>query len=119
MIEGTVSHYRIQEELGSGGMGVVYKALDLRLNRPVALKFLSAALTRDRDANERFRYEAQAASALDHPNICTIYEIDQTPSGDLFLVMAYYDGETLKQRLERGASRESAVARSRVSDRPS
>jgi len=102
MIGTTVSHYRIVEKLGGGGMGVVYKATDLRLNRSVALKFLAAELTRDRDANQRFRQEAQSASALDHPNICTIHEIDETPSGELFLTMAYYEGETLKDRIARG-----------------
>lgn len=102
MVGQTVSHYRVLEELGRGGMGVVYKALDLRLNRFVALKFLSSDLTKDRDANDRFRQEAQAASALDHPNICTIHEIDETPGHELFLTMAYYDGETLKKRIERG-----------------
>ena len=102
MVGTTVSHYRIVEELGGGGMGVVYKATDLRLNRFVALKFLAKELTRDREANQRFRQEAQSASALDHPNICTIHEIDETPSGELFLTMAYYEGETLKDRIERG-----------------
>jgi dienelactone hydrolase len=102
MIGRTVSHYQVLESLGGGGMGVVYKATDLRLNRFVALKFLSSELTRDRDANVRFRQEAQAASALDHPNICTIYEIDETAAGELFLTLAYYEGETLKARLARG-----------------
>src|SRR4029453_6252811 len=102
MIGTTVSHYRIVDKLGGGGMGVVYKATDLRLNRFVALKFLAAELTRDHDANQRFRQEAQSASALDHPNICTIHEIDETPSGQLFLTMAYYEGETLKDRIARG-----------------
>src|SRR5262245_13769472 len=102
LIGQTVSHYRIVERLGGGGMGIVYKATDLRLNRFVALKFLSASLTRDPDAKERFIQEAQAASALDHPNICTIHEIDETPDRELFLTMAYYEGETLKQRIERG-----------------
>lgn len=102
MVGQTISHYRIIEALGGGGMGVVYKAIDLRLNRFVALKFLSPDLTRNAEANERFRHEAQAASALDHPNICTIHEIDETGDRELFLTMAYYDGETLKQRIERG-----------------
>src|SRR5262245_25835701 len=101
LIGQTVSHYRIVERLGGGGMGIVYKATDLRLNRFVALKFLSASLTRDPDAKERFIQEAQAASALDHPNICTIHEIDETPDRELFLTMAYYEGETLKHRIER------------------
>jgi len=82
-------------------MGVVYKAEDTRLKRPVALKFLPPELTRDDDARQRFVQEAQAASALDHPNICTVYEIDSTPDGQLFIAMAYYEGETLKRRLER------------------
>jgi formylglycine-generating enzyme required for sulfatase activity/cephalosporin-C deacetylase-like acetyl esterase len=102
MVGQTVSHYRIVERLGGGGMGVVYKALDTRLNRFVALKFILPALTKDRDANDRFMQEAQAASALDHPNICTIHEIDETADHELFLTMAYYDGETLKKRIERG-----------------
>jgi serine/threonine protein kinase/dienelactone hydrolase len=102
MVGQTISHYRIVEKLGEGGMGVVYKATDIRLNRPVALKFLSAQLTKDPEANQRFVQEAQAASALDHPNICTIHEIDETPNRELFLTMAYYDGETLKQRIARG-----------------
>ena len=102
MVGQTVSHYRILEELGGGGMGVVYKATDLRLNRLVALKFLAPTLTQDPNANQRFRQEAQAASALDHPNICTIHEIDETDGHELFMVMAYYPGETLKHRIERG-----------------
>jgi serine/threonine protein kinase len=97
-----LSHYTPLEPLGGGGMGIVYKAEDIRLKRPVALKFLPSALTRDEDARQRFVQEAQAASALDHPNIGTIYEIDSTPDGQLFIAMAYYDGETLKQRLARG-----------------
>jgi serine/threonine protein kinase len=79
-----------------------HRRRDLRLNRFVALKFLSPELTRDADAKERFVHEAQAASALDHPNICTIHEIDETPDRELFLMMAYYEGETLRQRIERG-----------------
>ena len=97
-----VSHYRILERLGGGGMGVVYKAQDERLKRLVALKFLPPDLTRDDEARQRFMQEAQAASALDHPNICTIHEIDTMPDGRLFLAMACYEGETLKRRIERG-----------------
>ena len=103
MISGeTFSHYRVIELLGAGGMGEVYKAEDTRLRRTVALKFLPLAMVQDRDAKERLVLEAQAASALDHPNICTIHEIDETPDGRLFLAMAYYEGETLRQRIARG-----------------
>ncbi len=102
MIGRTISHYRILEKLGQGGMGLVYKAEDTRLRRPVALKFLPPELTRDAEAKARFVHEAQAASALDHPNIYTIHEIDETPEGQLFIAMACYEGETLKERLARG-----------------
>ena len=102
MVGQTVSHYQILEQLGGGGMGVVYKATDVRLNRFVAIKFLAPALTRDPEANQRFRQEAQAASALDHVNICTIHEIDETADRALFMVMAYYPGETLKHLIQRG-----------------
>ena len=98
----TLSHYRVLEKLGGGGMGVVYKALDTKLNRHVALKFLPPELTRDDDARERFMLEAQAASALDHPNICTIYEFDTTPEDQMFIAMGYYEGETLKQGIAQG-----------------
>jgi TolB-like protein/Flp pilus assembly protein TadD/predicted Ser/Thr protein kinase len=102
MIGTTVSHYRILEHLGGGGMGVVYKAEDLKLERTVALKFLPPEWSRDPDARERFMREAKAASALDHPNICNIHEIDETDEGRLFIAMAYYEGDTLKKRIERG-----------------
>jgi serine/threonine protein kinase/Tfp pilus assembly protein PilF len=102
MIGKTISHYRILEKLGEGGMGVVYKAEDTKLRRPVALKFLPPELTRDPEAKERFIQEAQAASALDHPNICNIHEIDETSDGQLFICMAYYEGETLKEKIKRG-----------------
>jgi serine/threonine-protein kinase len=101
MIGQTVSHYRILEKLGGGGMGVVYKAEDTRLKRTVALKFLPPDLTQDPTAKERFVHEAQAASALEHTNICSVHEISE--HGDqTFLVMGYYEGETLKKRIERG-----------------
>lgn len=102
-MEGQVfSHYRVLQPLGSGGMGVVYKALDTHLDRIVALKFLPPELTRDDSARQRFVQEAKAASALDHPNICTIHDIDTTPDGQVFMAMAFYEGETLKPRIERG-----------------
>lgn len=83
-------------------MGVVHKARDPRLDRLVAIKVLPPGVTRDDNAKQRFLLEAKAASALDHPNICTIHEIDETPDGQLYLVMAYYDGETLTQKIARG-----------------
>ena len=98
----TLGPYQIVSQLGSGGMGIVYEARDPRLKRTVAIKLLPPDLTRDATAKQRFLQEAQAASALDHPNICTIHEINETADGQLYLVMAYYEGETLKARIERG-----------------
>jgi tetratricopeptide (TPR) repeat protein len=102
MIGQTVSHFRILERIGGGGMGVVYKAEDIKLQRTVALKFLPPELTRDPDSRQRFIHEARAASALDHPNICTIFETDETEDGQVFIAMACYTGETLKQKIDRG-----------------
>jgi len=101
MIGKTISHYRILSKLGEGGMGVVYKAQDLRLPRCVALKFLPPHLGSDSET-ERFIHEAEAVSSLDHPNICAIHEIDQTPEGRVFIVMPCYDGEPLAAKIARG-----------------
>jgi serine/threonine protein kinase len=98
----TVTHYVIQERLGGGGMGVVYKAQDLKLDRPVALKFLPPDLTRDPEAKQRFVHEAKAASALDHPSTCNVHDIGETDDGQIFIVMAFYEGGTLKKKIERG-----------------
>ncbi|NNE35399.1 MAG: serine/threonine protein kinase, partial [Rhodothermales bacterium] len=110
MIGKTVSHYTITGELGRGGMGVVYRAHDDRLDRDVALKFLPPNLTADSVAKERFIREARAASSLDHQNICTIFDVGESDDGQTYIVMAYYEGQTLKSRIDEGQqSAEAAV----------
>ena len=100
MVGKTISHYKIIEKLGEGGMGIVYKAQDLKLDRFVALKFLPPHLTSSEDEKQRFIHEAKAASTLEHNNICNIHEIDETEDGQLFISMAYYEGETLDKKIK-------------------
>ncbi|TFG79467.1 MAG: hypothetical protein E4H23_05720 [Chrysiogenales bacterium] len=102
MIGKIISHYKIIEELGRGGMGVVYKARDVKLDRLVALKFLPPQISGDEEEKKRFIHEAKAASALDHPNICSVYEIGETTEGQLFIAMGCYEGKTLKERIKAG-----------------
>jgi serine/threonine protein kinase/formylglycine-generating enzyme required for sulfatase activity/dienelactone hydrolase len=98
----TISHYQIQEEIGAGGMGVVYRAFDIKLGRWVALKFLPPHLSHDRELRKRLSDEARAASALDHANIVVIHDIDETPDGDVFIAMALHEGVTLREKIASG-----------------
>ena len=102
LIGTTVAHFEIVAQIGRGGMGMVYQARDLNLDRTVAMKFLPPAMSTDQAAKERFVHEAKAASGLDHPNIATVHEIGETDDGQLFIAMGYYPGETLKEMVERG-----------------
>ncbi len=101
MVGATISHYKVLSKLGEGGMGVVYKAEDTRLDRPVALKFLAPHLLKDEEALKRFHREAKAAAALHHPNVCPVYEIGEV-DGQTFLAMAFLEGDSLDKRIERG-----------------
>ena len=101
MIGRTISHYKIIDKLGEGGMGVVYKAEDTKLDRPVALKFLATHLIADADIRKRFEREAKAAAALNHPNICTVYEIAED-NARTFIAMAFLEGEGLDKKIEAG-----------------
>ena len=101
MVVQTISHYRIAEKLGEGGMGVVYQAEDTKLKRPVALKFLATHLLNDEEIRARFTREAEAAAALNHPNICTVHEIDEV-NGKTFIAMAFLEGESLDKKIEAG-----------------
>ncbi|MCP4724639.1 MAG: protein kinase [bacterium] len=105
MIGEMIQHYKILSKLGEGGMGVVYKAEDTKLKRTVALKFLSSEMTKDPTAKDRFIQEARAASALDHSNICTIHEVGESDDGSTYIAMAYYDGETLQDKISSGPLR--------------
>ncbi len=105
MVGTTVSHYKILEKLGEGGMGIVYKAQDLKLDRPVALKFFPPYPSYDPEAKERFIHEAKAASALDDANICVVHDICETDDGQTYIVMAYYEGETLNKKIKGGKLR--------------
>ncbi len=110
MIGTIVAHYQIEEKLGGGGMGVVYRARDTKLDRDVALKFLPPSMSHDAEAKARFVQEAKAASGLDHPNVCTIYEIGEADDGRLYIAMGFYDGKTLKYALEAGPRSVEEVA---------
>ena len=101
MVGQTISHYKVTAKLGEGGMGVVYKAEDTKLERTVALKFLAPHLLEDEEARKRFHREAKAAAGLSHPNICTVYEIGEE-DGQTFLVMEFIEGEGLDAKIERG-----------------
>ena len=113
----SVSHYKLLEKLGEGGMGMVFKAQDTRLERLVALKFLLPDFSSGEEEKRRFLHEAQASSILDHPNIGTVYNIEETPDGRAFIVMAFYEGESLRKK-DRKSTRLNS-SHSRASRMPS
>ena len=116
MIGKVISHYRILEKLGEGGMGVIYKAEDLKLQRPVAVKFLPPELTRDKNSNQRFIREARAASILEHSNICSIYEVNETEEGRMYMVMPCYEGRTLKDMMDAVEQQAAPLSISKIID---
>jgi serine/threonine protein kinase len=103
MVGSTVAHYKVLQRLGGGAMGDVYRAEDTRLGRVVALKFLPAAWCCDPGRVRRFKREARAVSALDHPNICTMHAIEETGDDRIFIVMTHYEGKTIRERIEDGS----------------
>jgi serine/threonine protein kinase len=109
MIGKTISHYRILEKLGEGGMGIVYKAKNTKLQRMVALKFLPHHISIDTEIKERFMHKAQAASTLDHPNICIVYEVNETDDGQLYMAMALNKSETLEEKIEKGPNTSTSM----------
>jgi serine/threonine protein kinase len=116
MVGATISHCRITDKLGEGGMGFVYKAEDTSLDRPVALKFLAAHLVSDEEARKRFEREAKAAAALNHPNVCTVYEIAED-NARTFIAMAFLEGEGLDKKIEAGPLKRQRRSRHRHPDR--
>ena len=102
MVGTTITHYKVESELGQGGMGIVYRAKDTMLERTVALKFLPPMFSKDEDAKKRFLHEARAVSALDHPNVAVVHEIGTGESGEMFIVMAFYEGQTLEDIIADG-----------------
>lgn len=117
MVGRKIKHYEIEAELGQGGMGVVYRAKDTVLERTVALKFLPPMFAKDDDSRKRFVHEAKAVSALDHPNVAVVHEIGEGEDGEMFIVMAFYEGQTLEDIIADGPTRCRLQDRERSRDR--